>query len=183
MALCASCAPRPHEAQAVTLPALPVLALGAYRGGLRRAILSLKYGRRDVAAALGVLMAERAAPLLLPGRVLVPVPTTRARRAERGFDQGSLLAEALGRASGLPVLALLRQTAGDAQRGRSRAERLEAWGRFACASASLAEGSGVLLVDDVATTGMTLRDCARALREAGAAVAGAVVAAYALKES
>jgi ComF family protein len=167
----------------VALPALPVLALGAYRAGLRRAILSLKYGRRDVAVALGALMAERAAPLLPPGRILVPVPTTRARRAERGFDQGSLLAEALGRASGLPVLALLRQTAGDAQRGRSRAERLEAWGRFACTSASLAEGSGVLLVDDVVTTGVTLRDCARALREAGAMPAGAVVAAYALKES
>jgi len=115
----------------------------------------------------------------VPGRVLIPVPTTGRRRGERGFDQGELLAREVERASGVPALALLRQTAGDGQRGRSRSRRLEAQGRFALRSASLVRGLAVLLVDDVATTGATLRDCAATLERAGARVEGALVIARA----
>jgi ComF family protein len=156
---------------------LPCVAVGAYEGALRRAVLGLKSGRRDVAQAL----AERLGPCIDPAvaGILVPVPTTPARRRERGFDQADLLARLVARRCGFRAAPILRQTAGDAQRGRSRTQRLAAVERFACRGASLSSGLRVLLVDDVATTGASLRDCARALRGAGFVPAGAVVVARA----
>src|SRR5579862_24936 len=74
--LCEECAPARAVAVRVRLPALSIVAYGAYEGVLRAAVLALKDGRRDVARALG----ERIAPLLVPGSLLVPVPTTARRR-------------------------------------------------------------------------------------------------------
>ncbi len=152
--------------------ALSVIAYGAYEGVLRSAILALKDGRRDVAEALG----ERIAPLVRSEAWLVPVPTTAPRRRVRGIDGVALLAKGAARVSGARVLAALEQHAGDAQRGRTRAEGLAACGRFWC-DAPLVAGKRVTLVDDVCTTGGTLEDCARAVAEAGGTVEGAVVVA------
>jgi predicted amidophosphoribosyltransferase len=70
---------------------------------------------------------------------------------------------------------VLEQRSGDAQRGRSRAQRLAASGRFSCSSEVAARH--VTLFDDVCTTGSTLRDCAAAVRAAGGIVEDAVVLA------
>jgi ComF family protein len=172
--LCSECLP--NGLARIRVGALDVFVLGRYEGRLRRATLAFKHGRRDVGLALAAALAKRfSAP---PGVTLVPVPTTSVRRRERGFDQGVFLARELGRRCGIGVLEALRQTAGDAQRGRSRSARLDARGRFGCAC-PLIDGARVLLVDDVVTTGATLRDCAAVLSEAGARVAGAMVVAYA----
>jgi len=154
------------------------IALGPYEGRLRRAVLGLKGGRRDLAPEFACLLGVAACELLLPGRVLVGVPTTRRRRSARGFDQGHMLAGELERFSGLPSLSLL-SASGKAQQGRARGARLQARGRFACESASLARGLEVLLVDDVVTTGATLRDCTAVLESAGARVEGALAIARA----
>ncbi|HEY8315071.1 MAG TPA: hypothetical protein VIG51_12990 [Candidatus Baltobacteraceae bacterium] len=153
---------------------LSVTALGAYDGVWRRAILALKDGRRDVATALG----ERLASLVRARSILVPVPTTKKRRAQRGFDGGDLLARIAAAESGATVIAGLRHLAGDAQRGRDRAARLAARGRFGWAAESLA-GRRIVLVDDVATTGSTLEDCAATVRTAGGVVSEAIVVARA----
>lgn len=173
--LCSDCLPQTPAR--IRVGALGVFVLGRYEGGLRRATLAFKHGRRDVGLALAAALAKRfSAP---PGVTLVPVPTTTARRRERGFDQGALLAHELGRRSGAGVLAVLRQSAGDAQRGRSRSARLDARGRFRCENPRLVEDARVVLVDDVVTTGATLRDCAAVLSDAGARCVGAIVVAYA----
>ncbi len=77
------------------------------------------------------------------------------------------------------MLIALAQVAGDAQRGRSRARRLAARGRFACIARNVIADATVVLVDDVMTTGATLEDCASTLERAGATVELAVVLAYA----
>jgi ComF family protein len=177
--LCGECFP-PLPPVRFALEGLRCVALGEYEGVLRRAILALKGGRRDVGDALGALLGAAVEPMQVD--MLVPVPTTVARRRERGFDQGELLARAASRRAELPVAALLRQSAGDRQRGRSRTERLAAVGRFVCMPASILAGARVLLVDDVATTGATLRDCAETLRGAGLRVNGAAVVARARDE-
>jgi len=176
-ALCARCTPNGRTIQRFSLGSLPVAALGPYDGSLRRAILAFKRGRRDVGLVLAEALARHLASILATGCVLVPVPTTAARRAERGFDQAALLAREACRLTGLGGLDILRQTAGDAQRGRSRRARLGARGRFRCSGGDLVDGVRVVLIDDVTTTGATLRDCSAVLTAAGARVAGALVVA------
>lgn len=169
--LCGACRPRCERIR-VRLPALRVTALGAYEGSLRAAVLALKDGRRDVAEALAV----QVAPLIEPSALLVPVPTTARRRRIRGVDGVALVARCAAALRGARVIEALDQRCGDAQRGRSRTERLAAAGRFACNAARVA-AQRVTLFDDVCTTGATLRDCAAAVREAGGLVEDAVVVA------
>jgi predicted amidophosphoribosyltransferase len=82
------------------------------------------------------------------------------------------------RAAGASVIPALAHLTRDAQRGRTRAQRLDARGRFFCEPHAVA-GRRVVLFDDVCTTGATLEDSATALRAAGAGVHGAVVIASA----
>jgi predicted amidophosphoribosyltransferase len=156
------------------------LSLGAYSGALRSAVLAFKDGRRPVGLALARRLADRACAVVEPETLLVPVPTTPARRLQRGYDPGVFLAREIGRRCGLACAPVLRRTGADAQRGRGRAARIEARGRYACLDATALEGREVVLVDDVATTGSTLRDCSAALEARGVRPRGALVLARTL---
>ncbi len=153
---------------------LNIRAAGAYEGHLARAVLALKSGRRDVADALAL----RLEPLLRAGDLLVPVPTTARRRRIRGMDNVVVLAQKASWLAGTTVVPALRRTGADMQRGRSRAQRLAASGRFLC-DASAVAARRIVLVDDVCTTGATLEDCARVIRAAGGTVEEAAVIALA----
>lgn len=169
--LCPQCKPV-LQAICVRFPSLTVGAFGPYEGNLRIAVLAVKDGRRDVANALG----ELAAALVSPGSLLVPIPTTARRRRVRGVDGVALVARRAAEIARASVLPALEQRRGDAQRGRTRAARLAARGRFACDSEAVAQRR-VTLFDDVCTTGATLTDCAAAVRAAGGRVEDAVVLA------
>jgi predicted amidophosphoribosyltransferase len=171
--LCSACRPT-GKAIAVYLPSLRVAAAAPYESTLRAAVLALKDGRRDVAEALG----RMTAPLVTAGATLVPVPTTAKRRRMRGLDGVALVARCAAAIAGARLVLALEQRSGDAQRGRSRSQRLAAQGRFSCNAAGVA-GLHVTLFDDVCTTGSTLRDCADAIREAGGLVDDAIVVAVA----
>ncbi len=178
-ALCVPCAARTAVARTFVAGGLRVRAAGRYAGTLRRVVLAYKRGRRDAGDAAAELLIAAARPCAPGGAVLVPVPTVAARRRARGFDQSARLARACGAALDVPVLLALRQTSRDAQRGRDRQARLRASGRFACTAPQLVAGTRIVLVDDVVTTGATLRDCAATLRACGARVDHAFVVAYA----
>ncbi|HET9028664.1 MAG TPA: phosphoribosyltransferase family protein [Candidatus Aquilonibacter sp.] len=172
-ALCERCVPisPPIVHRTATLH---VEALGTYGGALRSAVVALKDGRADVAAALGLRMA-RFAGASMP---IVPVPTTRARRRVRGCDGVETMATFAATHAGASILCALRCIGEGRQRGRTREQRLGAQDRFVAVS-PIVEGMTVVLFDDVCTTGTTLEDCAHALRCAGAHVEHAFVVAIA----
>lgn len=176
-ALCDRCRPRPSAIERSSVEGLACVALGPYEGALRRAVLAMKAGRRNVVAALGTLLAGMLAGELRAPAVLVPVPTTRKRRRARGFDQATALAGAIAGAGGPPCVLALDRAGGAAQHGRSRAERLGLVRRFTYRGASFPAGAGVVLLDNVVTTGATLADARATLQSAGVRVAGAIVVA------
>jgi len=149
-----------------------VRALGIYDGALRHAILALKSGRRDVAEAF----AERLSSHIPAGAIAAPVPTTAARRRQRGFDGCELIARL---AFGPRVIAGLTQLRGETQRGRDREARLTVRQRFRWRGEPL-NGARILLLDDVVTTGATLEECAATVRAAGGSVSEALVVATVL---
>jgi ComF family protein len=168
-------------------PGLAVCAaLLAYEGAGREIVARLKYrNARSVVAWLAGGMASLVAdspvhdptasgPVVRPIDVVAWVPTTTARKRERGFDQGRLLAVAVARRLVLPCRGLLRRRPGPPQTGRSRLQRLNG-PAFEVLARRPVPGH-VLLVDDVVTTGATLAAAARCLREAGAAEVSAVAA-------
>jgi predicted amidophosphoribosyltransferase len=170
-ALCDRCAPAPREALTFALDGIPVFALGAYDGALRRAVIAMKAGERDPLDAFADLLAARAP---IEG-ALVPLPTSPARRAERGFDQSVELVRRVAARRGVPCAELLDKH-GAAQEGRKRHERLAAAGRFRLRPGTVRPRT-VTLLDDVCTTGATARDAVRVLRTAGVHIRGMVVVA------
>ena len=144
-----------------------VVAL-SYEGLARDVMLGFKYRNHRAVAALfaEILLARlRTVQDWEHLDVVTWVPTTRERRMERGHDQAETLARIMGRSLGVPVRKLLeRETAGH-QTGHSRAQRLVG---VALRARSLSTPSTVLVVDDVVTTGATMRMAKQALTTAGA---------------
>jgi ComF family protein len=140
----------------------------AFTGRARDVVLGLKYrNRRQVARHLaGLVVNTIVANGDLDVDVVTWAPTSAARRRARGFDQGELIAGYVARQLGIPSRRLLERTDGDhTQTGRSRRERL------AGVQFRVRPGLGgrrVLVVDDVVTTGATLRSARAALLGAGA---------------
>jgi ComF family protein len=147
----------------------------AYEGALQQAILRMKLGRRiELAEEIGA----RLAALPLPGwdwqelDLLTPVPLHAERLHTRGFNQAAVIARALGRRHARPLsldhLVRCRATPEQA-RTQDRAARLaNVRGAFAVRAGHPFAGQRVALVDDVVTTGATLRAAAEALLAAGA---------------
>lgn len=142
-----------------------------FDGAPRALIHALKYRRRtSVATALVQAVMPAVAGLPLSNvEVVVPVPLHAVRLRERGFNQAALLAQELGRALDLPVRKGLRRTrATREQTGLSRACRLQNVSAAFASESDQFSDVRALLVDDVVTTGATLRAAASALEQAGA---------------
>jgi competence protein ComFC len=151
-----------------------------FTGRARDVVLGFKYrNRRQVAAHLAGLLVNRLlADGIRPGidiDVVTWAPTSAGRRRQRGFDQAELVARQVARQLGLRSRRLLeRDRHAPSQTGLGRVDRLEG---PAFGVRPDAAGRRVLVIDDVVTTGATLRSAGGALRDAGAH--GVVMAAVA----
>lgn len=171
--LCAACRARlpwwPAEAGAPAAPLHAVVPVFRYAAPLDRWLPRFKF-HRDLAAGrlLSQLMLARLRACEQPLAV-VPIPLHRARLRQRGYDQALELARPLARALGLPLradlLARVRATAPQSELDAgARADNLR--GAFAV-RATTPVPRQVALLDDVMTTGATLRAAADALRRGG----------------
>jgi competence protein ComFC len=145
----------------------------------RELIHRLKYGREiHLVDELGRIAAEAFDDPRLAGAKaarwpLVPVPLHWLRHQHRHFNQSAEIVRSLARATGLPVLhALKRGRRTGTQTRLTRHQRLEnlrgAFSLTRMGRKFAAPGAdGVVLVDDVFTTGSTVHECARALRRGG----------------
>jgi competence protein ComFC len=162
-------------------------AVSAYRsrGIARDVILNFKYGKQIHLRHLvaGWLIAAFDDPRLRDRRfdAIVPVPLHPARQRERGFNQAALLAERVGPHLDIavrPVLQRVRFTT--TQTAFDRAERIQNLRHaFRLRKNADVRNWRVLLIDDVLTTGSTLSECARVLKENGARSVHAATAARA----
>lgn len=179
-ALCAACAaelaPDPRTAVLDVAPgwSIPLVAGIAYDAVARAAILALKEdGRTELARSLRApLLAALELAYTLPearGALLVPVPGSPSALGRRGFQPVELLARRAGLAT-TRALALRPEPDAGSQKQRSLAERTRA--RAEPLVVRALDGRSVVLLDDVVTSGATLRASARALERAGAAVVG-----------
>lgn len=120
-----------------------------------------------------------AVPLGFGRPVLVPVPLHRSRRRVRGFDQAAWLAAAVARRLSVPVaVRCLERTRPTLPQGdpRNRSRQTNVAGAFLVRHADRVRGRRVVLIDDVFTSGATMRQCARLLLDAGALEVAALVA-------
>lgn len=183
---------REERVGAVHLPAgvdhtavLPVLALGEYTGQLQRIVLAWKNGGMlhlsgTLAPALAPAVTALAASAGVRRPALVPVPSRVGARLRRGEDHTAELVRALAR-TGTGTSLLLHSAPTTAQEGQGarqrRTRRIRLSGRAARRAGQ--EGASVVILDDIVTTGSTLRGMHEALTAAGMTVLGAVVIASA----
>ena len=160
-----------------------VIRVGSYEATLRSMILNLKFSEKTEWVAPLAAMLRKAMTTGCPtGRIdmLVPVPLHWRRRIRRGFNQSHLLAQKL-KLPQIPVstdLARIRHTKqqwdlNSAQRRRN------VKGAFAVREGHSFTAKTVALIDDITTSGATLEECAKTLKQAGAQKVISVVLATA----
>jgi len=149
------------------------VSYAAYEATLREAIILFKYGEIEPLKHLLAELCLEAFRWRMPGRfdAVVPVPADRGRR--RGFQPVRAMGGILSRRLGIPYWprALRKKKSTAPQVGLSLAQRrTNLDGAFELVAAGKLAGRNVLLLDDVTTTGTTIRKCAAVLRKGGARV-------------
>lgn len=156
-------------------PCERIIPVGIYEGKMRKVIGAYKYRNRDyLCRPLGKLLARRIAAVVPEARydMILPVPLHWTKKAWRGYDQSGLLAFQVGECLHIPcnprILARRRFTLPQSFLNRASRRRNIA-GAFAMREHVSVKGKRLLLIDDVCTTGSTVRACAAVLKMAGAA--------------
>jgi ComF family protein len=162
---------------------LPLFGWGKYEGAVKRSIGKLKYdGHQSIANFYGESLAtkwQKFAPPVPTKLIALPVPLHPDKLASRGFNQAELIARKFCELTGAKLdLSLHRTRSTVAQFGLSKSARQSnVEGAFTLVNSSLKPGDTVLLVDDIYTTGATVREIATILRSQQIKVCGVAVVA------
>ncbi|QOV23117.1 ComF family protein [Anabaenopsis elenkinii] len=171
---------------------IPVFGWGMYGGIVKQAIAMMKYENQpQIARPLGQWLGE--AWLLSkvsktkPQPVVVPIPLHPNKQKKRGYNQAALIAESFCQTTGLKLRAngLKRVQETEAQFGLSASQRESNLASAFAVGAELRSRSvnvPVLLLDDIYTTGATLRSAVHTLSHDDIPVLGLVVVTTAVKD-
>lgn len=127
------------------------------------------YYVKDLAESLALLIADHLSLLgeqsFFKDSILIPIPLDRKEMKKRGYNQSEEIAKAIEKISDTPVFndVLIKITT---FRVQSKIENIK--GVFVCQNADKIRDKKIFLVDDVYTTGSTMEECCRVLKEAGA---------------
>ncbi|MGD1904702.1 MAG: ComF family protein [Leptolyngbyaceae cyanobacterium] len=194
--LCPSCYQKLQQCQlqqpvTSAAGALQILAWGTYHQTLKRVLAALKYDRHlSLAMPLGRALGQQWQRHPIRTRrppLVVPIPLHAEKRRDRGFNQAALIAKAFCRQTGLRQLehGLQRQRATSPQFGlgpEQRQQNLTDAFRLGTGWQRYPADQPVLLLDDIYTTGATVRSAATTLRRHGRSVCGVAVCARASLE-
>lgn len=161
-----------------------VFALSRFEERWRSVIHSFKYfGRKHLGESLGRLIGDGIIESGVAAEIdmVTAVPLHPEREKERGYNQSELMAYSVAGALGLPHARMLSRHRNTVSQislsGRERRENMR--GAFICKSdIDSLKKRRILLVDDVYTTGATMREAGRVLADAGAAKVTGAVAAF-----
>jgi ComF family protein len=158
-------------------------SFGLYEGALRNAIYHMKYfGLRRLAGPLAEKMTGMRLP---PVDAVIPVPLHRSRHRQREFNQSALVARHAARKLNAELIINgLRKTRETApQVGLTYKERIKnVRNAFSIEDEGRITGKKIILVDDVVTTGSTIRECAKALKRGGASYVYAASLAHGMSD-
>lgn len=147
-------------------------AVGVYEKALAATILDLKSVPHLPARLADMISASAALGVAGNGDVLIPVPLSRLRRLERGFNQAEVIAKAVSKTTGLPVdnLSLARKVHTQMHRIGldQKARELTIDKAFEITRPKLVAGKRIVLIDDVLTSGATASQAAETLKRNGA---------------
>lgn len=154
-----------------------------YQGGVRRALILFKKERYQgfaevFARHMCAVLAYDCKEIDFDG--VVSVPPRKRRMRKEGYDQAETLGRAVAKHLGIPYLpgAMVQLEERAKQSGLTEGERIRnVCGNYAVRKAKTVKGKCILLVDDISTTGSTMQECARMLKNAGAASVYAAAAA------
>jgi competence protein ComFC len=156
---------------------------GVYGEALRKMILAFKKGRTELDGVLGFLANStlQGSGFVNAIDCFVPVPLHWFRRLFRGYNQSLVLTKKLKRprAQISTDLARIRHTKSQPAMVSAAARARNVAGAFAVRRGHEFTGRNICLVDDIKTTGATLNECAKTLKEAGASKVFALVLAVA----
>ncbi|RFU63954.1 ComF family protein [Peribacillus glennii] len=139
------------------------ISLFHYNDFLKETIAKFKYrGDYALAEAFASFVAEKIEHM--SHDIIVPIPLSNERMAERGFNQAKALAET----AGLKTYDALLRTHTEKQSKKSREERIRLAQVFKVTGPDTIKGKKILLIDDIYTTGSTLRHAAKILKQSGA---------------
>lgn len=143
-------------------------SFGLYDGALRKAINHLKYyGKRRLAGPLAELMMDMQMP---HADAVIPVPLFKSRLRQREFNQSALIARFIAGNLKVQLLinCLMKTRDTSPQVGLRYNERIKnVRNAFTVDNEGSILGKRIILVDDVVTTGSTIRECAKTLKKAG----------------
>lgn len=169
---------------------LPLFAWGKYEGYIKQSIAKLKYdGHRSIADFYGEVLAtswQKSLPADGSDRLIVmPIPLHAEKLASRGFNQAELIARRFCQLTNAKLdLNLQRTRSTVAQFGLSKSARqANVADAFTLDRSALPKDSRVLLIDDIYTTGATVRSVANLLRSLQIEVYGVAVVAVAERDA